>query len=200
MKKSIYLIASVIIFFTGCASDKNINKNIPEKIDAAIEQNGSAISIINDTAELRRTKFSIIFNFAQPDSVLINASFSPDSYNMARDGVPLKDIPGFKDTSIAEELFNRDSMLYISLKSSSFWYYTDDTDNRFNSVIKSESGLTCRRDIASLDNIDINTDKIDLVKMKQDVIYVIIVKFDWNEDYTQMIERGRKYFKIKFII
>ena len=71
----IYYIISAVIICYGCSSDKNIKNEVSDKIDVTIEQSGNIINIIDDTAEIRRTKFSIKFKFPQPDSILINASF-----------------------------------------------------------------------------------------------------------------------------
>lgn len=200
MNKYLSYITIVLIIFNGCSSDKNIRKDIPEEIEVYIEQNGNRINITDNTAEIRRTKFSIVFKFSQPDSVLLNASFLPETFNNAREGLPLNELSGFKNTGVSDDLFNKDNLLYVSSDSPNFWYYTDDTDHRFSSVLKSESGFVCTREISSIIDMDGTGEKTDITQIRQKEIYLVIIKSDWNADYTRMIERSRKILKLKFII
>ncbi len=197
-----FLCFLILSFFTlyGCSADKNIKNDILNQIDVSIEQSGNNISIVDDVAEIRRTSFSIKFKFAQPDSILINASFHAETFNNAKEGLPLSELSGFKNTGIAEELFNKDMVLYISLDTPNFWYYADDSDHRFNSVLKSESGYSCTREISGIVDLNGSGNKTDIIKIKQNEIFLVIIKSDWNEDYTRMIEKSRKIIKLKFII
>jgi len=200
MKKSIFIIISIIIICCGCSADKNIKNEIPDKIDVVIEQDGNIVNLIDDTAEIRRTRFSIKFKFTQPDSILINASFHPETFNNAKEGLPLNELAGFKNTGIAEELFNKNSVIFLSFNSPNFWYYADDFDHRFNNVQKSENGYLCTREISGIIDLDGTGDKIDIIRIRQSEIFLVIIKSEWNEDYTKMIEKNRKMIKLKFIL
>jgi hypothetical protein len=199
MKKSIYILIALIVYY-GCASDKNIKTEISDSIDLTIEQSGNIINITDDTAEIRRTKFTIKFKFPQPESVLVNASFKSETFNNAGEGLPLSDLSGFRNTGIAEDLFNRESVIYLSKNSPNFWYYADDADHRFNSVLKNESGYLCSRDISGIVDHDGTGEKIDLIKIRENTIYIVIIKIEWNDSYTRMIEKSRKLIKLKFVI
>ena len=202
MNKGLYLIILSIFLIVsfGCSADKNIKKETIDKIDVSIEQSGSNITISGDTAEIRRTKFLLKFKFTQPDSILINASYQAETFNNAKEGLPLDELSGFKNTGIAEELFNKEGLIYISYDSPNFWYYTDDSDHRFNSILKSESGLLCTREISSIIDLDGSGEKTDISLVKQKEIYLVIIKSEWNEDYTKLIEKSRKLIKLKFIL
>ncbi|PKL17465.1 MAG: hypothetical protein CVV49_10905 [Spirochaetae bacterium HGW-Spirochaetae-5] len=200
MNRFLYFILLLIITFNGCSSDKNIRKDMMDIIDVSIEQGGNIINIIDDTAEIRRTGFSLKFRFTQQDSILINASFQAETFNNAKEGLPLQDLAGFRSTGIAEELFNKDSVIYVSNDSPNFWYYTDDSDNRFNNVLKNENGYLCTREINGVIDLDGSAEKVDLIKIKQKEIFLVIIKSEWNEDYTKMIEKNRKIIKLKFIL
>jgi hypothetical protein len=200
MNKFLYSILALIITFYGCSADKNIRKNSLDIIDVSIEQGGNTISIIDDTAEIRRTNFYLQFKFDQQDSILINASFLAETFNNAKEGLPLNELAGFRNTGIAEEPFNKDSVIYVSHDSPNFWYYTDDSDHRFNSILKNENGYICTREITGIINLDGSGEKVDLIKIKQKEIFLVIIKSEWNEDYTRMIERNRKIIKLKFIL
>ncbi len=200
MKKWLLLIIPAVFAFYGCTAAGNIKKTVPDKIDITIEQGANIIGIVDDTAEIRRTAFTIKFRFDQPDNILINASFNAETFNNAREGLPLSDLLGFRKSGIAEELFNKESVIYISSDSPNFWYYADDRDHRFNSVIKNESGYTCVREISGIVDQDGNGDKVDIKQVKQNEIFLVIIKSEWNEDYTRMIEKNRKMIKLKFIL
>jgi len=200
MNKFLYFIITLIITFSGCSADKNIRNENLDIIDVTIEQGGNNISIIDDTAEIRRTAFSLRFKFVQQDSILINASFQAETFNNAKEGLPLNELAGFKNTGIAEELFNKDSVIYLSYDSPNFWYYSDDSDHRFNKVLKNENGYLCTREISGIVDLDGSGEKIDLIKIKQKEVFLVIIKSEWNEDYTKMIEKNRKIIKLKFIL
>jgi len=201
MNKRLCFLVLIIVTCYSCSANKNIKNEILDKIDVSIEQGGNNINIIDDTAEIRRSKFSIKFKFAQPeDSILINASFRNETFNNAKEGLPLDELSGFKNTGIAEELFNKNSVLYLSFDSPNFWYYADDTDHRFNNVLKNESGYVFTRDISGIVDLDGTGEKIDISKVKQNAIFLVIIKIEVNEDYTRMIEKSRKLLKLKFIL
>lgn len=199
MKRTFFALLAAVMFLS-CSETGQKKNGRPEFIDVYLEQDGRIINIINDTAEISKKQFRFVFNFRQPDSVLLNASFDPGSYESARIGSPLKQIPGFQNTGIAEELFNAEYFMFISDNSPNYWYYSDDSDSRFDSVTKDENGYTCRRTVSSLIDLEGKAEKQDIVKIKQDTIYIVIVMIEWNADFTSMIERSRRYLKIKFIL
>lgn len=200
MNKHVFIILSIIITFHGCSAEKNIKHEISEIIDVSIEQGGNLISIIDDTAEIRRTGFSLKFRFSQPDSFLINASFQAETFNNARESLPLDELSGFKNTGIAEELFNKNSVIYLSFDSPNFWYYADDSDHRFSSVLKNESSYLCTREITGIIDLDGSGEKTEFSRIRQKEIFIVIIRSEWNEDYTKMIEKTRKLIRLKFII
>ncbi|HOP63299.1 MAG TPA: hypothetical protein PK358_07805 [Spirochaetota bacterium] len=199
MRKFQVILSLLIAILSGCGGD-NIKDNQIRTVEIFIEQNGSRIDIKDNTAELRRAPFSVIINFSRPDSIFINASFLSESYNNASMGLPLNELLGFKNPGIDEEPFNKENTLYISKSSPNLWYYTDDTDHRFDLIKKSERGIICQRSISSVMDIDTEGQAIELPKIKKDTIYLVIMTVDWNEDYTQMIEKSRKLIKLKFIL
>ena len=198
--KKIILLLLIVAFYTGCAGDKNITIKKAETISVTIEQEGQIITLSGDTAELKRAPFSLIFTLSRPDSIFTSASFETETFNNALAGLKIEELAGFKNPGTDEEPFNKSNILYISADTPNLWYYTDDTDHRFNSVVKSEKGFICRRDISSVINLDQKGEKTDVIKVKQDAIYLVIIMADWNEDYTRMIENSRKIIKLKFII
>lgn len=198
--KNFLLILSAVAVLYGCSSNKNIRTVTTDIIEVTVEQDGSPIDIVEDTAELRRSKFTLKFRLAGPESILVNASFADETYNNALEGLPLAELAGFRNSGIAEDLFNKDSVIYISHDTPNFWYYTDDTDHRFTSVTKSDNGYICSRDISGVIDLDSSGEKTDLGGIRKKELFLVMIKSEWNEDYTRLIEKSRKIIKLKFII
>lgn len=199
MRKFIAILICFTIL-TGCSSQSIIEDTNQNTINMSIKQNGERVEISDNTVQLRRAPFEFHFTLSQPDGFLVHASINNSTYLKAESGKPLAELPGFKDTSISEELFNKESILYLSDDTPSYWYYTDETDHRFNSIITGEAGYTCRRDIKSIIDSSTGKDKLASGQMKGDTIYIVIIKADWNKDYTERIELNRKLLKITFNI
>ena len=168
----------------SCGGSGQEKSGTSEFIDVYLEQDGRIINIIDDTAEIRKKQFRFVFNFRQPDSVLVNASYNPESFENARGGTELVLIPGFTNTGIAEELFNTEYFMFISDDSPNYWYFSDDSDSRFDSVQKDESGYKCTRTVSSVIDLDGKTEKQDIAKIRHDTIYIVIATIEWNDDFT----------------
>jgi len=192
----------IIIAFTiaGCSSSTVIEDTSLNEINISIMQNNEVIEPENNTYRLRRAPFSILLAFKQPDGLLVHASFNDTTYVKAESASHLNELPGFSNTSIAEELFNMESVIHLSETAPGYWYYTDERDHRFNSVISDNRGYLCIREISNIINADSGKDPVPLSRMNGDTLYIVIMKTDWNQDYTKRIELNRKYFKIIFNI
>ncbi len=199
MKKFPLIIILLSAIFSGCGG-RGLKDTQPRLVEVFIEQAGNRIDIKDNTAEIRRIPFSFIINFSRPDSIFINASFSSESFNNALAGLPLSDLIGFRNPAIDEEPFNKQNLLHISNDTPNLWYYTDDTDHRFDLIKKHDKGIICQRNILALADLDSDSQKTELSRLKNGIIYLVIVTVDWNEDYTKMIEKTRKLIKLKFII
>ncbi len=199
MKKFWIMIILLAVFIPGCGGG-DLKDTRQQSIEIFIEQRGTRIDISDNTVELRRAPFSLMFRFPRPDSIFINASFKSETFNNALIGLPLNELIGFKNPGIDEEPYNRNSILYVSDNTPNLWYYTDDTDHRFNLIEKKDEKIICRRDIVSIVDIDDESRQTELLEIKQDTLFIVIVSVDWNEDYTRMIEKSRKMLKLKFII
>jgi len=190
------ILTGAVVLSCGGGQKKSLQQDF---IDLYLEQDGRIINIIDDTAMINRKQFRFVFSFRQPDGILLNASFEPASYESAASGTPVENIPGFSNTGIAEEPFNPEYQMFISNDSPNYWYYADETDSRFDSVTKDETGFKCRRTISSFIELQGKAEKKEISKLKHDTIYIVISMIEWNDDFTKMIERSRRYFKIKFI-
>ncbi len=200
MKKFSILLLLALTILSGCSGAENIKDNKPSYIDISIEQDGQPVEIVDNIAEIRKSPFTIIVKLKSGDGILVNSSFSPDSFNNAKMGLPIDEISGFTETGIAEELFNINSTVFVSKNSPNFWYYSSETDHRFSSVTTEGETVICRRKIDSLTNIDSGNSRTELLQLNEDAMYFVIMKIEWNQDYTKRIELERKIFIIKFTI
>jgi hypothetical protein len=172
--------------------------NITKYFAVGFQQDGRSIPIENHQVILKKKTFTIVLYFKQPDSVLMNASFSPDSFEQARAGMPLKDIPGFSDLGMAEEVFNPKTLLMISTNAPHYWYYENDANHRFNDVMRKNGILICRRIVAQVMYRD-TTRKLATVKdMREDELYLVFMKTEWTNDFRQQFEKQREYVKVIF--
>lgn len=193
------LLAAPLLAITifSCTSGQFTEK-APAFIDVYLEQDGKIINFVDDTATVKPGQFRFVFNFSEPDSVFLNASFMPDSYNMAWSGYLIDEIPGFRNTGVTEEQLNAEYSISVSTDSPNYWYYTNDTDNRFDSVTKNDFGYSCRRTVSCIIDLDRNGQKTEVSKINGSILYLVIVKAEWNDNFTGRIEHARRSLKIIF--
>lgn len=163
-----------------------------------IEQNGKLVVIEDHQVTLQKAPFTLVFYFPQQEGILVNASFTPESYEPASTGQPFDDIPGFSDLGMAEEAFNPRVMLMITSKAPHFWYYANGAEHRFNEVKKENGFLVCRRIVANVMYRDTTKEIVPVKKIPEDTLYLVFMKTVWTKDYSQQIEQQREYLKITF--
>ena len=172
--------------------------DIPQYFAVGFEQSGRLIPIENHQVILQKKSFSLVLYFKRPESVLINASFSPDSFEQARAGVPLENILGFADLGMAEEPFNPKTLLMISDNAPHYWYYENDANHRFNDVAKKKGIFICRRIIAQVMHRDTTRALVPVRDMREDALYLVFMRTEWTKDFRQQIEKQREYVKVLF--
>jgi len=197
MRAGIFLLFLLII---SCSENKRTSLKMEEKLQISVIQNNIEIPIKEDTVELRRNSFSILIKFKKPDSVLVNASFSPETYNNSQYGNAINELTGFRNAPIAEELFNKNRILYVSKSVPGIWYYTNESDHRFNNIVIDGSTIICQRDIKKIINLDEKNSENDIIDFEKDNIFLVFIKTRWSEDFTREVEISRRVLKINFSI
>lgn len=165
------------------------------------QQDGKYVPVKDHLVKLKKKPFTMIFLFHKPgeNEVSLNACTYPLSYDMARLGYPLKEIPGFSEYgSMAEWNYNEKKSLFLSRKATLCWYYKDRSDNRFDFVGEENGDLVCKRDVAQLMDRDNSRDLFPIEKLKEDQIYLVFVRADWDKDFKLSAEKQREYIKIQF--
>lgn len=162
------------------------------------QQDGQLIPVENHQVFLKKKTFSIVISFKQPDSVLVNASFYPESFEQARTGRPLNDIQGFSDLGMAEEAFNPKVLLMISSTAPHYWYYQKDSNHRFNNIIQQDGIWICRRIVGQIMYRDTTRKVLPIRDIPEDELYLVFMKTVWAQDFSQQFEKQREYVKIIF--
>ena len=199
MKKGL-LILLLISPFISCVSGNKTSiagQNFSH-FSVSVEQGGIKHDIINHEVSLLREPFSIIFYCNGPDSVFVNASFEPSVFNAAMAHAATADIIRYFETETTEELFNKDELLTISDNSLHYWHYANENEHRFSEAIPEQKALICKRKISRILNTDISDNPIEIEAIDESMMFIVIFKMEWNEDYTRRIEKKREYIKILF--
>jgi|GEM_PF-1140531 len=187
----------ILLSFSCVTTDKD-KVNDFSYFRISFEQENKIIRSIDNEVKLQRKSFSILFEFTGPEGVLINASFNPDNYNSAKEKNKLNSLIKTSGKGFQEELYNKEKSLNISEKKLNFWNFTSSTNHRFNEIIKKKSTILCRRQVNFLIDHDKDKLKVPVESFEGDFLYLIILKTEWNEDFTVRNEKKRDYYKIIF--
>ena len=143
--------------------------------------------------------FTIRVELLKEDNILINASYDPETYISSLEGKNINEIKGFHDTGIADSLFNKDKYLIIHNNAPNFWHYTNKNDHRFSNIVKMNNKIICRREISQIMNLN-NEERIvtEIKNLDQKIIYLVIIKAEWNQSFDSRIEMKRYNLKLIF--
>ena len=110
----------------------------------ALEQDGQPVQVVDHAARLGKKPFTLVFMFRAPDSVLVNASANPQSYEAARAGTPLERIGGFGSAGLIEGARNTDQEVILSDTDYQYWFYSTPSMNRFDKTREEGGLIVCR--------------------------------------------------------
>lgn len=191
MKRSSIVIILLIVCLSLISND-----SVEKGFHVLIEQDGKILKIKNGKVKLDKSEFNIVIELHEPMGLLINASFNKKTYKSASKGKPKSELLGFQNTGMAEGILNTNKEIFISNKSPSYWYYSDEKNNRFNSVEVIDGKYKCRRTISNLYNID---DRLNInIKDVEKPLYLVFILYKRGKRITNEIEIKREYIKIKW--
>jgi hypothetical protein len=197
MKRLAILLLIVAAALPSCVRKNSSSSPGFQHFKISIEQDGLIRDGENYTVSLKKQPFTIIVSLASPGAIFINAWLKPDSFAAALRGDAIDDIPGFRDPGLDEELFNKDETLTLSATAPNFWHYAGETDHRFTEVIARPDALLCRRNIAHLNVMD-QKKKIDLRNLRENELFLVFMKVEWNNDFSRKIEIKREFVRLDF--
>jgi hypothetical protein len=190
----------LLCVMTGCSGkENNLRKEGSSELNMRIVQDGIEKDIVNNEAAIYRKPFVIEFKFRGKDSVFINASFNSASFLSAEAKRPAAEIDGFSGTVISEELFNRDEILTLSETNQNFWHYSNENDHSFNEIKEENGAIICSRKITSFQTEETEKNRVPLTDITEETLYLVIMKLEWNKDFSQKIEKNRKVIKLTFM-
>lgn len=198
--KKIAVSTLFVCIAAGCSGkDNNIRKEESLELNIKIVQDGIIKDIVNNEAAIYRKPFSLEFRLRGKDNVFINASFNPGTFISAGEKKPVDKIIGFSGTVIPEELFNREEILTLSDTNQNFWHYSNENDHSFNEVEKKDGIIICKRKITYLQTEETEKNRTPLTDIKAEALYLVLMKLEWNKDFSRKIEKNRKIIKLTFM-
>jgi len=195
-----YIMPVVLIFILFGCSGNNINLVKPgfNHFRFSIEQDGIVKDVENHEIAIKRKPFFIVIYFQAPDGIFLNASLSDNSYKAALEGKNASEITGFEGTVLSEELFNKNETLMLSEKSPCFWQYASINEHHFSQVVEKAGVLICRRRVSHVVDMDTDKETIAVSDTKKNELNLVIMKMEWNDDYSSKTEKKREMVKIKY--
>lgn len=196
MKRYLIIIVAVMMWGGVGVSTQSLADSY---FSVGIQQDGRDVPIQDHQVVLQKKTLTIVLYFPRPEGILLNASFSSESYEKAKRGEPFDQIPGFTDLGMAEENFNPQTLLIVSKTAPHYWHYHQDGDHRFNDITQRNGMFVCRRIIAQIMNRDTTPQKLTLVKdLPEQELYLVFMKTEWSQDFTQQFEKQREYVQVIF--
>ncbi|MGN6646956.1 MAG: hypothetical protein ACTHJT_10550 [Cytophaga sp.] len=193
---TILLTATFLLSSAICSNQHAAEKRVPFKV--YIEQNGIRQPIVNNEVSLEKQPFNIVFVMHKPDGVLISSSFNKTTYEKAVKKEPLSKLPGYENTGMAEGLFNSDNEVIICDDAPSYWFYDNDKEHRFNTVVKSKDSLVCTRTIKQLYLLDEKDQPTITVEKASKPLYFVFVDYVSDPKTYKRTELQREMIKINW--
>ncbi len=201
MKQRHVFFSIVLVALCACSpvlAQQQIVSRTGPYFGIGIEQNGRALPLEDHEVTLQRAPFTIVLTFPGQEGILINASVMPETFNAAQSGKTLAEMKGFSDLGMAEEAFNPRALLMLSVQAPHFWYYAHEGEHRFNDVMRQEHAVICRRIVANVMYRDVSKQITSIRDFPDAHLYLVLMKTEWNSNYTEQFEKQRDYIKISF--
>lgn len=178
----------VTTFLISLMSAPRINEAQHEIFSVHFEQ-GTKVIEADDDVTLKKEPFDIVFEFPEPMGVLMHASFNPETYNLALENKPLKKLPGFENTGMAEGLFNPDNEILLNATAPGYWFYDNDEAHRFNEAKEKSGKITCKRHVVQFNEIDSN--RITNVEDVIAPLNLVFISVERGESEKEVLEIHR---------
>ena len=187
-----FLIATLLVSFVATP---RVNVAQHEIFSLHFEQ-GTKVIEADDEVTLKKEPFDIVFEFPEPMGVLVHASFNPETYDEAIGGKLLKKLPGFENTGMAEEVFNKDNEILLNATAPGYWYYDNDEAHRFNEAKEKSGKITCKRHVVQLNEIDSN--RVTNVEDVVAPLNLVFISYERGESDKETLEIHRVPVKINW--
>jgi hypothetical protein len=190
-----FILITTVILTILCSSISYKPKENP-RFNISFYQDGQKIELIDNTLILNKKEFDIRFELNQPMGIHVATSYNNEAFERAQRGFTLDQIPVFESTGMAEEENNKDIEVLMSNESTSYWYYDNDKENRFNKIEKKEGKIIVTRSIRKI--VEVENDITRKIEEVEKPIYMVFTTYKHNKDFTKKIEYQRFFVKIEF--
>jgi hypothetical protein len=119
-------------------------------------EQGTKVIEADDEVTLKKEPFDIVFEFPEPMEVLVHASFSPETYDLALGAEQIKKLPGFANAPVTEEETNEDNEIMLNATAPARWFYTNDETHSFDEAKENSGKVTCKRRVVFFNEVDSN--------------------------------------------
>jgi len=194
MRRLIILITGIVLlnsFWNSNASSPITSEEVASTpiLSIKIEQDDREIPVQNHTVSIKKKPFAIVVYFSgQKQAVFVNASLSPETYEIAKAGSGEIDafIGGGK--GMAEIKFNQDRSLFLTDDDFHYWYYKDYDDHRFDSVTFRENCLVCRRTVERVRRRNLQNvyESINVESINAEALYLVFESSHFR-DYLKVV-------------
>jgi len=166
-----------------------------------VEQNGHKYLLNNQTVQLDKAPFTLIFEFLRPEKVsgiYINSSFTPEPYYML---LPSQEIPEFEylpQKVLSEYKFNPNKELKIHPEFFQYWGYNPHRNwNKFDRIEKRDGKIIAYRRVENLDLVK-QSRRIPVSRNKHDIYLFFTVVTKDPRSFSGLKEWERFKAKLKF--
>jgi hypothetical protein len=168
-----------------------------EYFTVGIEQGGRMLKIEDHQVRLDKKRFVIVISFRDPDAVLVNASFNPQSFRDAMAGRSIRGIAGFSGKQIREERFNKRKLIHVTERDFHYWNYFSEGSHKFDAAKYKRGAWVCHRTVLGYIEPGAAAPR-DIRYLDKPEMYLVFVKPEWNRTRTRRIEKQREYLKLLF--
>lgn len=152
-----------------------------QTIEVQIKQNGKIIHPKNNVYELEKAPFQFEIDAEKVEGFLIGATFDKAHYLQAKDSFQPEDL-WFQNPGIYEDLFNTSKELYFMDEASSYWYFTEKQDHRFDRTPQgTPTHWSATRTVAQLYDV-LSVETVQLKEVNKS-LYMLMFLPQYNEDY-----------------
>lgn len=186
----VFMIFSMLLMLCGLSAYAQ-NGEYPvagEWFSFAVEQDGSPVKVVDNTAVLKKAPFTLVLILRGPIGVLVNFSESDILYKGFLKNKPLVEILKRPDffMGIGESDGNPDELMLIDGISPHYLYYADGASHRFSSIERSGEYVIGRREISNYTTYTDEYRPSPVEELAADEIYISMMYSEWDADYNKI--------------
>lgn len=169
----------------------------PPRFLLAVEQDGRPVKVAGHAARLKKAPFTLILTFNAPMGVLVNISTKNASFEAARTGRRLGEIPGFTSLGFIEGYFNEARAVRLSEHDYHYWYYQHDGNHRFDKTELNGGRIVCRRTVAAF-SMDDKELVLPIAHLPGNTLYLVFLLAERPSPFRETVDQQREYLRLSF--